>query len=113
VCNFLIYLGDNHPAVSSLDQLCRALHILGWFAHLRSQIPPLAPAVYINRLTQLRRILEEPAWTARLPELARLIRREDFPRPPQRLPRALTTQQDQLVQQELIRRNDVPVASKP
>ena len=58
VRNFLIYLGDNHPAVSSLDQLCRDPHILGWFAHLRSQIPPLAPAVYINRLTQLRRILE-------------------------------------------------------
>ena len=108
VRNFLIYLGDNHPAVSSLDQLCPDPHILGWFAHLRSQIPPLAPAVYINRLTQLRCILEELAWTAPLPQLARLIRREDFPRPPQRLPRALTTQQDQLIQQELLHRNDVP-----
>ena len=43
-----------------------------------------------------------------LPELARLIRREDFPRTPQRLPRALTSQQDQLIQQELLRRNDLP-----
>src|SRR6516164_4904456 len=108
VRNFLIYLGENHPAVSSLDQLCRDPHILGWFAHLRLQTPPLAPAVYINRLTHLRRILEELAWTAPLPELARLIRREDFPRPPQRLPRALTAQQDQLIQQELLRRNDLP-----
>jgi hypothetical protein len=55
--------------------LRRDPHILGWFTYLRSQIPPLAPAVYINRLTHLRRILEELAWTAPLPELARLIRR--------------------------------------
>jgi integrase len=68
----------------------------------------LAPAVYINRLLHLRCILEELAWTAQLPELAHLIRREDFPRPPQRLPRALTAQQDQLIQQELLRRNDLP-----
>ena len=108
VRNFPIYLGDNHPAVASLDQLRRDPHILGWFTHLRSQTPPLAPAVYINRLTHLRRILEELAWTAQLPELAHLIRREDFPRPPQRLPRALTAQQDQLIQQELLRRNDLP-----
>ena len=101
--DFLIYLGEHHPAVRSLDQLCRDPHILGWFAHLRS----LAPAVYISRLMYLRRILEELAWTAQLPELARLIRREDSPRPPQRLPRALSAQQDQLLQQELFRRNDL------
>ena len=108
VRNFLIYLGDNHPTVCSLDQLRRDPHILGWFTYLRSQTPPLAPAVYIHRLTHLRRILEELAWTAPLPELARLIRREDFPRPPQRLPRTLTSPQDQLIQQELLRRNDLP-----
>ena len=108
VRNFLVYLGDTHRAVCSLDQLRRDPHILGWFTHLRSQSPPLAPAVYINRLTHLRRLLEQLAWTAQLPELARLIRRQDFPRPPQRLPRALAAQQDQLIQQELLRRNDLP-----
>jgi integrase len=51
--------------------------------------------------------LEELAWTAQLPDLAHLIRREDSPRPPQRLPRALTAQQDQSIQQELLRRNDL------
>ena len=102
--DFLIYLGEDHPAVRSLDQLRRDPHILGWFAHLRS----LAPAAYISRLMYLRCILQELAWTAQLPELARLIRREDSPRPPQRLPRALTAQQDQLIQQELLRRNDLP-----
>jgi integrase len=39
--------------------------------------------------------------------LAQLLRRQDIPRPPKRLPRALSTQQDQLLQQELLRRNDL------
>ena len=101
--DFLIYLGENHPDVASLSQLRRDPHILGWFTHLRS----LKPAVYISRLMRLRCILEELAWTAQLPDLAHLIRREDFPRPPQRLPRALTAQHDQSIQQELLRRNDL------
>ena len=33
---FLMYLGEDHPAVVSLNQLRRDPHILGWFAHLRS-----------------------------------------------------------------------------
>ena len=101
--DFLIYLGDDHPSVCSLNQLRRDPHILGWFTRLRS----LKPAVYISRLMRLRCILEELAWTAQLPDLAHLIRREDSPRPPQRLPRALTAQQDQSIQQELLRRNDL------
>lgn len=106
--HFLIYLGEDHPAVCSLGQLRRDPHILGWYAHMRSQNPPLAPAVYICRLLLLRCILQELAWTAQLPELAHLIRREDVPRAPQRLPRALTAQHDQLIQKELLRRNDLP-----
>jgi integrase len=105
---FLIYLGEDHPAVYSLDQLRRDPHILGWFAHLRSHKPPLATAVYVCRLLFLRSILQELAWSAQLPELAHLIRREDIPRIPQRLPRPLTAQQDRLIQQELLRRNDLP-----
>jgi integrase len=101
--DFLIYLGENHPHVTSLNQLRRDPHVLGWFAHLRL----LKPAVYISRLMRLRCILEELAWTAQLPDLAHLIRRGDSPRPPQRLPRALTAQQDQAIQQELFLRNDL------
>jgi site-specific recombinase XerD len=106
--NFLIYLGDDHPSVCSLNQLHRDPHILGWFAHLRSHTPPLAQAVYVCHLLCLRSILEELARTAQLPHLAFLIRREDLPRIPQRLPRPLTAEQDRLLQQELVRRNDLP-----
>jgi hypothetical protein len=91
-----------------LNQLRRDPHILGWFAHLRSHTPPLAQAVYVCRLLFLRSVLEELARTVQLPDLACLIRREDLPRIPQRLPRPLTAEQDRLLQEELLRRNDLP-----
>ena len=105
--NFLSYLGANHPEVNRLDQLRREPHILGWMSRLHSQVPPLATASYILRLIALRPILNELAWTEQFPELAHLIRREDIPRLPQRLPRPLTAEQDQLLQQEFLRRNDL------
>ena len=107
VRNFLSYLGAAHPEVNSLDQLRREPHLLGWMSRLRSQPPPLATASCINRLIALRAIFTELAWTEQLPQLAHLIRREDVPRHPQRLPRPLTAEQDQLLQQEFLRRNDL------
>jgi len=104
---FLTYLGAAHPQVRSLDQLRRDPHILGWMSCLRSQAPPLVTASCINLLIHLRCIFQELAWTEQLPELAHLIRREDLPRLPQRLPRPLTAQQDQLLLQEFLRRNDL------
>ena len=93
--------------MNSLDQLRRDPHILGWMSHLHSQSPPLATASYINLLITLRCIFNELAWTEQLPDLAHLLRREDIPRLPHRLPRPLTAEQDQLLQQELLRRNDL------
>jgi len=107
VCNFLTYLGAHHPQVKRLDQLSRDPHILGWMAHLRTQTPPLATGSYINLLIALRSILNELAWTHQRAELAHLILRLDIPRAPHRLPRPLTAEQDQLLQQEFRRRNDL------
>jgi site-specific recombinase XerD len=104
---FLTYLGAAHPAVDSLDQLRREPHLLGWMSRLHSQSPPLVTASYINRLVALRAVLTELAWSHQLPQLAHLIRREDIPHYPQRLPRPLTTEQDQLLQQEFVDRNDL------
>src|SRR5579864_817152 len=59
--HFLLYLGEDYPAVCSLNHLRRDPHILGWFANLRSHTPPLAQAVYVCRLLFLRSILEELA----------------------------------------------------
>ena len=107
VRNFLTYLGAHHPQVTRLDQLCRDPHILGWMANRRAQTPPLATASYINLLIALRSILNELAWTHQRVELAHLILRMDLPRAPQSLPRPLTAEQDQLLQQEFRRRNDL------
>ena len=107
VRHFLIYLGARHPAVHSLDQLRRDPHILGWLALLRSQNPPLATITRANYVIYLRCMLEELAWTQQLPALAHLLGRGDVPRTEHRLPRPLTPEQDQLIQRELLRRNDL------
>jgi hypothetical protein len=95
--NFLTCLGDDYPEVCCLNQLRRDPHILGWLARLRSQTPPLATASCINLLVHLRGILNELAWAEQMPDLAQLLRRQDVPRMPQRLPRPLTAQQDALL----------------
>ena len=105
--NFLAYLSTTYPAVTSLGLLRRDPHILGWMSHLRAQAPPLVTASYINLLLALRRIFAELAWMEQHPELAHLIRTQDIPRLPHRLPRPLTAEQDQLLQQEFLRRNDL------
>lgn len=105
--NFLSYLGADHPDVQRLDQLRREPHILGWMSRLRSHVPPLVTASYLNRLIALRGICNELAWTEQHAELAHLIRRQDLPRLPHSLPRPLTAEQDQRLQQEFLRRNDL------
>jgi integrase len=62
---------------------------------------------YPDLLIHLRYIFNKLAWTQQLPELGHLIRRQDVPRRPRRLPRPLAAQQDQLLQQEFLRRNDL------
>ena len=105
--NFLRYLSAVHPNVNSLTLLHRQSHVLGWMSHLRSQASPLTTASYINLLLMLRCIFNELAYTHQLFDLTLLIRSDDIPRVPQRLPRPLTMEQDQLLQQEFLRRNDL------
>jgi len=104
--HFLNYLDAQHPGVRSLGQLRRDPHILDWLTLLRSHQPPLAKVTYAHYVIRLRRILEELAWTKGVPLLTSLVRADDVPRPDQCLPRPLTAEQDQLIQQELLRRDD-------
>ena len=66
VRNFLVYLAADHPEVTSLDQLRRDPHVLGWMARLRAQTPPLATTTCIARLIALRAVFNELAWTSKL-----------------------------------------------
>ena len=102
---FLRYLGEHHPGVRTLDQLRRDPHILGWLTWLCSQQPPLVKATRSLHVLSLRRVMEELAWLYELPAL-RLFHPDDVPQPAARFPRPLTPEQDRLIQQELLRRND-------
>src|SRR5258708_5566184 len=82
-------------------------HSFGWRLSCRSHNPPLAAITRANYVIYLRRMLEELAWTQQLPALTHLLGRDDVPRKERRLPRPLTPEQDQLIQQELLRRNDL------
>jgi site-specific recombinase XerD len=104
--NFLNFLGAQYPQAHSLQQLRRDPHILAWFTSLRSHQPPLATVTYTIHLFHLRRLLEELAWTEDLPALARLVLRQDTPRQEHYLPRPLPTDQDKIIQEELLRRDD-------
>jgi hypothetical protein len=104
--SFLRYLGADHHEIRSLKQLRRDPHILGWLAHRRSQTPPIVLATHVNNVVRLRHILEELAWNEQMPDLAHLLRHDDCPRRERKIPRPLTAEHDQLLQQELIRRND-------
>jgi integrase len=106
VRHFLNYLGTQYPQVRFLRQLRRDPHLLDWFARLRSHQPALAKVTHAQHVIRLRRMLEELAWTQEIPELTRLVRPDDIPRRDHYLPRPLTAEQDRLIQQELLRRDD-------
>jgi site-specific recombinase XerD len=104
---FLSYLRASFPRVRRLSQLRRDPHLLGWFRSLCEEQPPLSNKTRINLLLCLRRLLEDVAANGHSLS-ADLIRREDFPPSPHYLPRPLSPQDDQLLQQELRRTGDLP-----
>src|ERR1019366_7979581 len=104
---FLHYLGAQHPEVRRLEQLRRDPHVLGWLAEIRAHVPPLAKSTIATQVLYLHPLLEDVAFTRQIPTLTHLLSREDAPRPERKLPRPLLPEQDQRIQQELRRRNDL------
>jgi site-specific recombinase XerD len=102
---FLSWLHAAFPRVCRLSQLRRDPHLLAWFRHLCDRQPPLSNQTRRCYLLCLRRMLDDLAANghAIAPDL---IRREDFPPTPRYLPRPLSPQDDQLLQQELRRTDD-------
>ena len=95
----LQYLRATFPQLRRLSQLSRDPHLLGWFRWLSEQQPPLCNSSRIDYLIRLRRLLDELAANGHLLQ-PDLIRREDFPPTPRYLPRPLSLQEDQLLQQD-------------
>jgi integrase len=104
---FLRYLKAHHCDVRTLEQLERDPHVLGWLAELKLRTPPLAKNTRAIVIIRLRRLFEDLAWTQRVPGLSHLIKLDDIPRKERKLPRALTPEQDKLIQNELRRRDDL------
>ena len=104
---FLSYLHANFPRVRRLSQLHRDPHLLGWFRCLCEQDPPLSNKTREMYLLCLRRLLQDFANDGH-PVQPGLIRPGDFPPQPQYLPRALSPEEDQRLQQELRRIDNLP-----
>jgi site-specific recombinase XerD len=103
---FLSWLHAAFPRVCRLSQFRRDPHLLAWFRHLCEQQPPLSNQTRRCYLLCLRRMLDDLAANghAIAPDL---IRPDDFPPTPRYLPRPLSPQDDQLLQRELRRINDL------
>jgi site-specific recombinase XerD len=103
---FFAYLRMAFPQVRHLSQLRRDPHLLSWFRALSEQHPPLGNATRFCYLMRIRRLLHN--LTANIPSIQPdFIRREDFPVQPRYLPKPLSLQEDQLLQQELRRTDDL------
>jgi hypothetical protein len=103
---FLAYLRAAFPQLHQLSELRRDPHLLGWFRWLSERQPPLCNKTRIGRLILLRCLLNDLASNGHTVPLD-LIRGEDFPPEPRYLPRPLSLKEDQLLQQELLRADDL------
>jgi site-specific recombinase XerD len=104
---FLHFLHNAFPKVRQLSQLRRDPHLLGWFRWMCQQNPPLCNKTRADYLLGLRRLLDDLTANGHTIQ-PDLIRREDFPPRPQYLPRPLPPKDDQLLQEELRRTDDLP-----
>ena len=107
VKSFLRYLRANHPRVSSLAGLRRDPHILGWLHHLCDQDPPSSKGTRLLYLLCFRRLLNNLADGGDYIIQEGLIRREDFPRLDQYLPKPLSLDDDERLQDQLRTHDDL------
>jgi len=98
--NFLAYLHTTFPHLHKLSQLRRDPHLLAWFRFLCQQYPSPGNRTRHLHLLIVRRLLRDLGDQGYLVTLD-LIRREDFPPSDHYLPKPLSLEQDQLLQQQL------------
>ena len=104
--HFLAYLERRFTGVHRPDQLRRDPHLLGWLEELARREPPIATSYRLQQLLCLRRLFEGMADLPHPPRPG-LIRPEDLPRVDFRLPRPLSAEDDQRLQQALRGDNDL------
>jgi len=104
--HFLSYLERRFAGVRRPDQLRRDPHLLGWVEELAQREPPLSARYRLQQLLCLRRLFEDMADLPHPPRPG-LIRPDDLPRVDFRLPRPLSAEDDQRLQQALRADNDL------
>jgi site-specific recombinase XerD len=98
--NFLAYLHTSFPHLHKLSQLRRDPHLLAWFRFLCQQYPSPGNRTRHLHLLTVRRLLRDLANQGH-PLPPDLIRREDFPPSDHYLPKPLSLEEDQKLQQQL------------
>ena len=107
VQRFLSYLHAEFPQVRRLSQLRRDPHLLGWFRSLCELPRPLSNKTRQQYMLCLRRLFDDLARDGFSLQPS-LILSDDFPPQPKYLPKPLSPEEDQRLQQELRRINDLP-----
>lgn len=100
---FLSYLQASHPQVRRPSQLRRDPHILGWLRSLYQRQPPLANKTRMELIIQVRRLLNDLAFSNDPPR-EDLFVRGDCPPHDKYLPKPLSPEDDRLLQQQLRRK---------
>jgi integrase len=103
---FLRYLHAAFPYLHRPAQLRRDPHLLGWFRRLCQEDPPLCNKTRICYLLDLRHLFQGLAVSGHSIQ-PDLIRMDDLPARPRTLPKPLSPSDDQLLQQELRRTDDI------
>src|SRR5215469_6416487 len=98
--NFLAYLHTTFPRLHKLSLLRRDPHLQAWFRFLGLQYPSPGNRTRHLHLLTVRRLLHDLANQGH-PVTPDLISREDFPPPDHYLPKPLSLEQDQQLQQQL------------
>ena len=98
--NFLAYLHTTFPRLHKLSQLRRDPHLLAWFRFLCQQYPSPGNRTRHLHLLTVRRLLRDLVNQGH-PVTPDLIGREDFPPSDHYLPKPLSLEEDQQLQQQL------------
>lgn len=101
---FLSYVEARYPEVCTVSQLRRHPHILGWLRSLCERQLPLANKTRIDTIISVRRLLNDLASADSRPPGESLFQRGDLPQQDKYLPKPLSPEDDQLLQQQLRKR---------
>lgn len=104
--HLLRYLAMRYPRIHALEDLRRDPHVLGWIRYLAARDPVLSKASRLKYLLCVRRLLIDLAASGQYRLQEGLIVATDLPRLDQYLPKPLSPEDDQLLQQYLRAQDD-------